>query len=213
MLFSFATSLLIASLALVKAEDHKIVVGGSAGLVFTPESITAAVGDTVTFEFQTKNHTVTQSAFATPCNLLTNTTTNAVGFNSGFVPVAANATAFPAWTLEVTVATPIWFFCAQANHCASGMVGAINAATTGAKTFAAFKALAMGQNSTGTTTGGTAATSANGDGIGATGGSVTGGTSGAAQTNTPTSDNSSAGSLKVGVAGSILSIAAAVLLL
>ena len=66
-----------------------------------------------------------------------------VGFDSGFVPVAANATAFPAWTIQVTVGTPLWFYCKQGNHCASGMVGSINAATTGNKTFADFRALAM----------------------------------------------------------------------
>lgn len=210
MLFSLAT-LLIASVALVKAEDHKIIVGGTSGLVFTPSNISAVVGDTVTFEFQAKNHTVTQSAFGTPCSLLTNATTNAVGFNSGYVPVAANASEFPAWTLKVDVATPIWFFCAQANHCQQGMVGSINAAATGAKTFDAFKALAMG---TTTSTGG----AANPSGQGATGGSVTG-VSGAATTDTTGSTTggagagSSAGSLRAGAAGSILAIAAAIFLL
>lgn len=50
-------------------------------------------------------------------------------------------------TFEVTLTNPdpIWFYCAQTkkSHCQSGMVGSINAATTGsAKTFQAFQALA-----------------------------------------------------------------------
>jgi plastocyanin len=36
--------------------DHLIKVGAD-GLTYTPSSISAAVGDTVTFEFHPKNHT------------------------------------------------------------------------------------------------------------------------------------------------------------
>lgn len=49
-------------------------------------------------------------------------------------------------TFEVTLTNsdPIWFYCAQTkkSHCQSGMVGSINAAVEGAKTFQAFKDLA-----------------------------------------------------------------------
>jgi hypothetical protein len=49
-------------------------------------------------------------------------------------------------TFEVTLTNPdpIWFYCAQTtkSHCQSGMVGSINAATEGNKTFQAFKDLA-----------------------------------------------------------------------
>ena len=41
---------------------------------------------------------------------------------------------------------PIWFFCKQfgpPSHCGSGMVGAINAPTTGPNTFANYQAAAM----------------------------------------------------------------------
>jgi len=134
---------LLAAASSVHAADHTIVVGGAAGLVFTPPSINAEIGDLVTFIFQSKNHTVTQSGFAAPCSLLQNATINAVGFDSDYVPVGANATEFPAWTIEVTAKAPIWFYCKQGNHCQQGMVGSINAATTGEKTFEAFKALAM----------------------------------------------------------------------
>jgi plastocyanin len=49
------------------ATTHDVWVGGTAGLVYTPEYITANVGDVVTFHFGTKNHTLTQSTFAIPC--------------------------------------------------------------------------------------------------------------------------------------------------
>ena len=48
-------------------KTHKVMVGGSAGLIYTPDHITADVGDLVIFTFGPKNHTLTQSTFAQPC--------------------------------------------------------------------------------------------------------------------------------------------------
>lgn len=62
--------------------DHKVVVGGPGNLNYEPSNITAQVGDTVTFEFRQKNHTVTASSFAAPCNRLAATAGDA-GFDSG----------------------------------------------------------------------------------------------------------------------------------
>ncbi|KAG9028747.1 hypothetical protein FRB95_006115 [Tulasnella sp. JGI-2019a] len=115
---------------------HTVVVGGSAGLVYTPNTITAAPGDIVTFQFQVKNHTVTQSTFAVPCS------EKAGGFDSSFMPVAATDMTFPTYNITVNDTAPIWGYCRQANHCASGMVFAINPPATG-NTFAAFKSMAM----------------------------------------------------------------------
>lgn len=107
---------------------------------------------------------MTQSSFASPCFRLTDLDgVTAVGLDSGFVPVAANATAFPSWTLTVLDAAPLWFFCRQSNHvcshssrdsraktdrparrqCQLGMGFAINAPATG-NTVAAFLAKAQG---------------------------------------------------------------------
>jgi len=129
--------------SVVSAANHTVIVGGSAGLVFTPEKTIGEIGDFVTFIFQSKNHSVTQSGFSSPCALLENATINAVGFDTGFVPVADTDTEFPAWTIELTTKSPIWFYCKQGKHCQNGMVGSINAATTVNKTFEDFKALAM----------------------------------------------------------------------
>ncbi|KAG5651999.1 hypothetical protein H0H81_006651 [Sphagnurus paluster] len=64
--------------------DHKIIVGGDGKLEYSPANISAAIGDTVTFEFRPKNHTVTQSSFLNPCKALASTsTTGQVGFKSG----------------------------------------------------------------------------------------------------------------------------------
>lgn len=67
------------------SQDHSVIVGGTGGLLtYSPSNITAQPGDTVTFEFHQKNHTVTASSFAQPCRALSLTsTTGQVGFDSG----------------------------------------------------------------------------------------------------------------------------------
>lgn len=118
------------------AVDHKVAVGTQAGdLVFKPDNVQAAEGDTVTFRFWPKNHSVAQATFANPCEPMQG------GFWSGYVPTT-NTQAVANWTFtyEVTNASaPVWFYCTQGKHCQAGMVGAINAPTTGARTLDAWK--------------------------------------------------------------------------
>ncbi|KZT40880.1 hypothetical protein SISSUDRAFT_1043623 [Sistotremastrum suecicum HHB10207 ss-3] len=127
--------------------NHVIVVGGSAGLVFTPSNITASINDTVTFQFESKNHTATQSSFSNPCTELAKTSaTGQVGFDSGFMPVGVNDTNFPSLTITVNDTAPIWGYCRQTNptsHCGSGMVFSINAVEDSPNNFAAFQGLAI----------------------------------------------------------------------
>jgi len=127
--------------------DHKVVVGGTGVLAFNPPNLTAQVGDTITFEFHQKNHTVTASSFAAPCRDLFSTSGQA-GFDSGFMPVADGATTFPTYTVQVNNTSPIWAFCKQGNHCGQGMVFAANTVESGPKNFAAFEALAKQLNGT-----------------------------------------------------------------
>jgi plastocyanin len=131
--------------SLVSAANFTVIVGASAngqpGLVFVPQQVTAATGDVVNFEFRGGNHTVTQSSFANPCAWQFNTATNQNGFNSGFLPFNAASGQVSVYSLEVTDPnTPIWFFCGRPPHCKGGMFGAINAPTTGNRTFAQFTA-------------------------------------------------------------------------
>jgi plastocyanin len=126
--------------------DHRVVVGGST-LTFNPPNITANAGDTITFEFHQKNHTVTASSFAAPCRDLFSTA-GTPGFDSGFMAVADGATNFPTYVVQVNNTQPIWAFCRQANHCGQGMVFSANAVESGPKNFAAFQALAKQLNGT-----------------------------------------------------------------
>lgn len=135
---------------------HSVTVGGSAGLVYSPDTIEAAVGDMVIFTFLSQNHTATQSAFTEPCVKL------ATGMDSGFMPNINNTVSPPPqMAMQVTVATPIWFYCRQSGHCGKGMTFSIN--PTANKTQAMFQQMAIAQNGTGTAspiTGGTASSAA-----------------------------------------------------
>jgi len=134
------------------AVTHTVVVGGlkpvETGMApilgYTPESIVAAVGDTVSFVFMQKNHTATQSTFAEPCRKMEG------GMDSGFMP-NPEGKAGVTWEMKVETTEPLWFYCKQQNgiHCGKGMVFGINAATTGDKTMSAFKQLAISTNGTG----------------------------------------------------------------
>lgn len=128
----------------VAQQVHDIQVGSTNGsLAFSPEAISAQQGDQVVFHFYPKNHTVTQSSFAGPCSLKDG------GFNSGFMPVAANATSFPTYTITVNDTQPVWVYCAQAantaaSHCGAGMVFAVNCGANGSpNSFSNFKNSAL----------------------------------------------------------------------
>jgi plastocyanin len=123
---------------------HDIQVGDASGaLTYTPEAISAQPGDQVVFHFHQKNHTATQSSFADPCGLKDG------GIDSGFMPVAANATTFPTWTVTINNTQPTWFYCKQAaktaaSHCGAGMVFAVNCGQDGSpNSFTNFKASAL----------------------------------------------------------------------
>jgi len=153
----FAGALAAVVPALVAAQQQ-VIVGMNGTLTFNPPAVTVPQGGSVQFIFMSKNHSVYQSSFADPCTPIAN------GFQAPFFPIASDVTDnFPTITLQVTQTAPLWFYCPQTNptnHCHLGMVGSINAATTGNKTFKAFQALAMGQtaNSTTATNGTTVAT-------------------------------------------------------
>ncbi|KAI9456668.1 hypothetical protein BJY52DRAFT_1275307 [Lactarius psammicola] len=148
------------------SQDHRIIVGGTGILTYQPANITANPGDTITFEFHQKNHTVTQSSFAAPCQKLASTSTSGqVGFDSDFMPVATDATTFPTYTIQVNDSAPIWAYCRQSGHCGQGMVFAANAIESGPNTFEAFQARAKQIN--GTSSNSTSSTTGSGNGAGA----------------------------------------------
>jgi len=135
----------LAVLPLAFAVTYDIQVGGpNAELVFSPEAIYAVAGDIVNFHFNPKNHSVTESSFASPCG------PKPGGIDSGFMPVAIGSYEHnPTYTVHVNDTKPIWIYCKQAagtanSHCGKGMVFAINCGPDGApNSFTNFKAAAL----------------------------------------------------------------------
>ncbi|OAQ99109.1 hypothetical protein LLEC1_03956 [Akanthomyces lecanii] len=114
-------------------------VGGPGGLSFQPDQLSVPVGDMIVFELYSQNHTVSQSAFKTPCKRLEG------GMDSGFLPNPNNTISPPPRVaMQVTTADPSWFYCRQEGHCGKGMTFAVN--PTADKTQAMFQAMAIAQN-------------------------------------------------------------------
>lgn len=87
------------------AQTHQVMVGGNAGLAYTPSQINAAVGDMVVFTFMSANHTATQSTFAEPCVAMPG------GMDSGFQVNANNSVNPPPQVaMQVMVDTPLCKF-------------------------------------------------------------------------------------------------------
>lgn len=83
----------------------KVTVGGSAGLVYTPAEVQAAVGDMVVFNFQSMNHSLTQSTFDLPCDPMEG------GMDSGFMPNPDDTVdPPPSFAMQVMVDTPLCKF-------------------------------------------------------------------------------------------------------
>jgi plastocyanin len=92
----------------ITSNSQQVTVGGlkavstgmAPSLAYSPEAITAAVGDVVEFVFMQKNHTVTQSTFAAPCNKMDG------GMDSGFMP-NPDGKAGVTWNMTVSTTEPL----------------------------------------------------------------------------------------------------------
>ncbi|MCJ1394101.1 hypothetical protein MMC18_006979 [Xylographa bjoerkii] len=107
-------------------------------LIFTPNSVTAAVGSLVQFQFHPMNHSVVQSTFANPCIPINNIMPSVKGIFSGFQATTGVTT--PIFTILINDTQPIWYYCSQGMHCQLGMVGVINPPTN--ETVTQFAAIA-----------------------------------------------------------------------
>jgi len=186
MRFSTLTTSVLSAAVVVKAADHLIKVGDG-GLAFNPTSQTIQDGDSLSFQFQGKNHSVTQSSFMNPCTSLPN------GTDSGFMFVPPGATSLPQWTITINNASaPLWFYCAQVGHCEQGMVFAVN--PTAEMSFDAFQTAAKAVTPPAGTSTGNTTTTANNGGAGSTNGTTNSNAAGSSSTD-------SAGSSSVPTAG------------
>ncbi|TFL06875.1 hypothetical protein BDV98DRAFT_614842 [Pterulicium gracile] len=108
---------------------------------FNPNNIIAPNGTIFTFWFPNDgilNHSVTQSGFDNPCTHLESIDDSPTVFDSGLV----GGVQFSINITDDSQRTHL-FNCKQVLHCGMGMVGVINAPTSGNRTFEAFTSAAV----------------------------------------------------------------------
>ncbi|KAG6872172.1 hypothetical protein C0995_012409 [Termitomyces sp. Mi166 len=175
---------------------------------FHPNNFTAPNGTQVTFWFPNTglNHSVTQSSFNNPCTYLAASGNTSAGFDSGL----QSAVTFTITIVDDT--KPIWFHCKQVQHCGMGMVGSINAPSTG-NTFDAFHqaALKIGSSEVTETDNGPMTGGVNGIATAlpasSTGGSSSAGNSSSSGSSNSTSDSTSTGNSTSGSLALVLLMA------
>lgn len=87
-----------------------------------PNSVVAAVGDIVQFQFSNGNHTVTQSTADAACRPMDG------GIHSGHIPFQDGQTDVGTFNMPVTSTEPMFLYCATGPHCQLGQVMVVNAA-------------------------------------------------------------------------------------
>jgi len=193
---------------------HVVQVSDKNGdITFTPDSITAAPGELVQFQFYPQNHSVAQSTFANPCEPMP-LTNGTEGFWSGFMPVSSTDTTMPVFSVLVKDTNPIWFYCAADKHCQAGMSGVINPPDSTSKTLALYRAAAANVADTGIPdtaagTGGDDASSGSSSSSASASASATTGTGSSSSTSASSSQQTSANAGSSLLASSALALVVA----
>ncbi|CAJ2511784.1 Uu.00g074090.m01.CDS01 [Anthostomella pinea] len=222
----FTTLTAAALMGLASAQTVHVVSVGTTDKqnIYSPNNIKANPGEMIQFQFRGGNHSVVQSNFDNPCTPISQHT-NMTGMFSGYMDVASSEAmgAIPTYTMMVTVATPLWFYCSQAKHCQAGMVMVVNEnpGANASRTLTQFQALAAvapANIDPGTVTSGAGSTTSGGSSTGSTGstgssGTATGSGSSASASATTTVGTGAGSVLAVSSSMGLLSAAVAALLL
>jgi hypothetical protein len=117
---NFANITLLARLHRRANQIIPVIVGGPQD-TFVPNSIVAAVGDIVQFQFSNGNHTVTQSTADTACKPMEG------GIHSGHIPFQDGQADVGTFNVPITSTEPMFLYCATGPHCQEGQVMVVNA--------------------------------------------------------------------------------------
>ncbi|KAG9236878.1 hypothetical protein BJ875DRAFT_493761 [Amylocarpus encephaloides] len=109
----------------VPAATHTVSVGAE-GHRFSPETITANVGDIVEYRFYPLNHSVARADYRAACIPYEFSGPGRTGFWSKFFPIAVIPTSPPTFQVRVNDTNPVFFYCSAPGACEDGMVGVIN---------------------------------------------------------------------------------------
>ena len=139
-------------------KTHHVDVGTFGGVVkFVPNTVDAAIGDVVEYNFLAKSHSLTQSDFKTPC-------TYNGGFDTGLNQANPNnITRLHVVPFTVSTTSPQCFYFKQQgppNHCGKGMVFGLNPGSQAKMDQFVANAIAQNGNLTGTASSTAAVTSA-----------------------------------------------------
>ncbi|KAJ7647677.1 hypothetical protein FB45DRAFT_733577, partial [Roridomyces roridus] len=97
----------------------------NASAVFTPNVLTASLGDTIVFNFTQGNHSFTRSAFDTPCIPLQQTNASSIPLSSGIRATANGTSSQYIVTMNPDIVNQtIWYY--DEATCGIGGVGVIN---------------------------------------------------------------------------------------
>ncbi|PFH58554.1 hypothetical protein XA68_13532 [Ophiocordyceps unilateralis] len=104
-------------------QDFTVVAGGGAD-IYAPNFLNAAVGSTVTVQFNTGNHTVTEGFAGQACRPLQAKDPKAL--HSGHIPFALGQQTVGTFKFTVNDTNCRYYYCATGPHCQRGQVMTIN---------------------------------------------------------------------------------------
>lgn len=192
------------------AATQSITVGKS-GLAFSPNTITAAKGDTLQFHFYAQNHSVVMGIKGDGCKPATSD-----GFFSGFMPVSGTSEGSNVFEVTVNSTETMYIYCSQGKHCQSGMVAVINGDETNLAAYKSSAANATKNTSPDSTSafGGTviAASGATSSSSGSSNSSSSSSSTGSSSNSTSTSSSDASGSVRASIGLGLGAVVAALLL-
>ncbi|KAI0910584.1 hypothetical protein F4823DRAFT_561762 [Ustulina deusta] len=92
-----------------KHDPNIVITVGKGSFTFTPNTVTANLGDEIVFEFWSDGHSVARSAFGFPCMPYEYIMPESTGFWSGDIPNVTTSSR-PRFTITVNDTEPIFFY-------------------------------------------------------------------------------------------------------